>query len=103
MPPPNLRKKRKPPQKKTFQRPTFTEKELEGLAGLLKSKWGFEPREHQLKGVLAQLRKQDINNLSRNGKTAIAAGPHAFAKAAGCITIMVSPLIAIQNEQVSQL
>lgn len=35
------------------------------------------------------------------GKTAIAAGPHAHPSAKGKVTLLVSPLIALHDEQVS--
>lgn len=103
--PPKFPKRKKPSRGATFQRPHFTEKDLEGLEPLLKSKWKFAPREHQIQGVRAQLLRRDIiiQAGTGSGKTAIAAGPHALDKAKGCITIMVSPLIALQEEQVSYL
>ncbi len=36
------------------------------------------------------------------GKTAIAAGPHAHPTSEGKVTLMISPLIALHDEQVSQ-
>ncbi|KAF6759687.1 P-loop containing nucleoside triphosphate hydrolase protein [Ephemerocybe angulata] len=65
-------------------------------------KWTRSPRQFQLDAVKAQLEKKDvlIHAGTGSGKTVVAAGPHAHPLAKGKVTIMVSPLIALQEEQV---
>ncbi|KAF8885370.1 P-loop containing nucleoside triphosphate hydrolase protein [Infundibulicybe gibba] len=53
-------------------------------------------------GIEAQLFRKDVlvHAGTGLGKTAIAAGPHVHEKSKGKVTFMVSPLIALQEEQV---
>lgn len=69
-----------------------------------KFKWAHTPRKFQLDAIISQLLRQDVvvHAGTGSGKTAIAAGPHAHEKAKGMVTFMVSPLIALQEEQVSE-
>ena len=69
-----------------------------------KFKWDHEPRPFQLDVIVAQLKREDvlIHAGTGSGKTAVAAGPHAHEKMKGKVTFMISPLIALQNEQVSK-
>ncbi|KAF5313671.1 hypothetical protein D9611_010068 [Ephemerocybe angulata] len=80
------------------------DEELEDLAQAMKDtfKWEHSPREFQVKAVKAQLQRKDvlIHAGTGLGKTAVAAGPHAHKSSKGKVTIMVSPLIALQEEQV---
>jgi len=81
-------------------------KDLEGLEQKIreKFKWTHSPREFQLEAIKAQLLCKDvlIHAGTGSGKTTIAAGPHAVIdKAKGMVTFMVSPLLALQEEQVS--
>ncbi|KAJ7590265.1 P-loop containing nucleoside triphosphate hydrolase protein [Mycena floridula] len=64
--------------------------------------WASELRTHQSMGIIAQLVGEDalIHAGTGSGKTAIAAGPHAHPSSKGKVTIMVSPLITLQEEQV---
>ena len=68
-----------------------------------KFKWPHTPRKFQLDAITSQLLRKDVvvHAGTGSGKTAIAAGPHAHEKARGMVTFMVSPLIALQEEQVS--
>ena len=63
---------------------------------------GREPRQFQVEMIQAQEEGQDAlcHAPTGSGKTAIAAGPYAFAKNQGRVTFMVSPLIGLQNEMV---
>ena len=78
--------------------------DLEGLVRKLrdKFKWSHSPRPFQLEAIKAQLLRKDVLIHAGTGseKTAVAAGPHAHEKTAGMVTFMVSPLIALQDEQV---
>ncbi|TCD65949.1 hypothetical protein EIP91_001979 [Steccherinum ochraceum] len=67
-----------------------------------KYQWDSEPRGFQMAGVQAQLEGVDmiIQAATGSGKTAIAAGPHLFSTSKGKITIMVSPLLALEEEMV---
>ena len=70
-----------------------------------KFKWPHTPRKFQLDAITSQLLRKDVivHAGTGFGKTAIAAGPHAHEKSKGMVTFMVSPLIALQEEQVSEL
>lgn len=80
--------------------------DLEDIAQKVKEKfkWDHEPRPFQLDAIVAQLKREDvlIHAGTGSGKTAVAAGPHAHEKMEGKVTFMISPLIALQNEQVSK-
>lgn len=67
-----------------------------------KFKWNHEPRDFQLEAVKAQLQRRDVlvHAGTGSGKTFIAAGPHAHEAAVKKVTFLVSPLIALQDEQV---
>lgn len=82
-------------------------KDLEGLNQKIKESWGWNDvlRIFQMQGVEAQLLGKDavVHAGTGSGKTAIAAGPHVHPKSKGKVTIMVSPLIALQTEQVSTM
>jgi ATP-dependent helicase YprA (DUF1998 family) len=69
-----------------------------------KFKWAHTPRKFQLDAITSQLLRKDVvvHAGTGSGKTAIAAGPHAHEKAKGMVTFMVSPLIALQEEQASE-
>ncbi|KAF8961576.1 P-loop containing nucleoside triphosphate hydrolase protein [Flammula alnicola] len=79
-----------------------SDSDLEGFEEKLAEKWGFRPRNYQMDGIIAQLKRQDvlIHAGTGMGKTAVAAGPHAHLSAKGRVTIMVSPLIALHDEMV---
>lgn len=66
-------------------------------------KWKHTPKEFQLKAIKSQLLRKDvlIHAGTGSGKTFVAAGPHAHEGTTGMVTFMVSPLIALQDEQVS--
>lgn len=70
-----------------------------------KFKWPHTPQKFQLNAITSQLLRKDVlvHAGTGFGKTAIAAGPHAHEKAKGMVTFVVSPLIALQEEQVSEL
>ena len=65
--------------------------------------WEHEPHGWQVEGTKAQLLRKDVllHAGTGMGKTTLAAAPHAHAGATGKITFMLSPLIALQEEQVS--
>lgn len=79
-------------------------KELEGLKEKIQQRWGWmHPLcEEQMTAIEAQLQCKDmlVHAATGFGKTAIAAGPHVHEKCQGHITLMVSPLIALQEDQV---
>ncbi|KAI0354105.1 hypothetical protein OH77DRAFT_1387317, partial [Trametes cingulata] len=65
-------------------------------------RWDSDPRLFQLEGVQAQLEGTDmiIQAPTGAGKTAIAAGPHLWPSSKGKVTIMVCPLLALEDEMV---
>lgn len=75
------------------------------LASLMKTAYGWDknPKPFQLAGVQAQLEGNNIMIQAPTGagKTAIAAGPHLWPSAGSRITIMISPLMALEDEMVS--
>lgn len=79
--------------------------DLTGLSEKIKKKfkWAHTPREFQLQAITAQLLRKDvlIHAGTGSGKTAIAAGPFAHEATEGMVTLFVSPLISLQEEQVS--
>lgn len=81
-------------------------KNLKDLAERIKKgfKWAHVPQDYQVEAVKAQLVRKDvlIHAGTGSGKTAVAAGPYALEETKGLVTLMVSPLIALQEEQVSQ-
>lgn len=91
---------------KRTARHVLKQKDLEGLDQKIKEAWGWNDvlRVFQKQGVEAQLLGKDavVHAGTGSGKTAIAAGPHVHPKSKGKVTIMVSPLIALQTEQVSR-
>lgn len=64
--------------------------------------WPSDPRPFQLEGVRAQIEGTDmiIQASTGAGKTAIAAGPYLWHTTKGKITIMVCPLLALEDEMV---
>ena len=78
---------------------------LHNLADRIKAgfKWAHQPRDYQVEAVRAQLHRKDIliHAGTGSGKTACVAGPYALPETQGLVTLMVSPLIALQEEQIS--
>ncbi|KAI0071881.1 P-loop containing nucleoside triphosphate hydrolase protein, partial [Panus rudis PR-1116 ss-1] len=64
--------------------------------------WDNEPHYFQLEGTRAQLEGTDmiIQAPTGCGKTAVAAGPHVWPSSKGKITIVISPLLALEEEMV---
>lgn len=81
----------------------MTADEANALQELMKMQAaGKVPRDFQLKMVQAQEERRDAmcQAATGMGKTWIAAGPYAKPENQHRVTLMVSPLIALQNEQV---
>lgn len=83
---------------------SFTIDDLKNLGQKIKDRfqWKHTPHDFQLEAIKAQLQKKDVlvHAGTGAGKTFIAAGPHALDTSKGFVTFMVSPLIALQTEQV---
>jgi ATP-dependent helicase YprA (DUF1998 family) len=86
-------------------RTPVTKEELRGLEDDIRTKfaWNHYPKTHQMAGITAQLQMRDVlvHAGTGSGKTMIAAGPHAHRSSEGKVTLMISPLIALHDEQVS--
>ncbi|KAF8172687.1 hypothetical protein BJ912DRAFT_859902 [Pholiota molesta] len=95
-------KKPKEPRKASWQ--GILKEKLGNLAEKIKRKfnWTHTPHEFQVEAVAAQLMRKDvlIHAGTGSGKTAVAAGPFAHEGTEGMVSFMVSPLIALQEEQV---
>jgi superfamily II DNA helicase RecQ len=81
------------------------EKELEQLPSLIKQKfkkWTNGARDFQLACMRAQVLKKDVllQAATGSGKTGIAAGPHLLPSSKGKVTLVVSPLLVLEEEQV---
>ncbi|KAH9901535.1 P-loop containing nucleoside triphosphate hydrolase protein [Cubamyces lactineus] len=90
---------------RTSLRSKLTEEQIQWLSNEMRTrfKWSEEPRFFQLEGVKAQLEGTDIiiQAPTGAGKTALAAGPHLWPGCKGKVTIMVCPLLALQEEMVT--
>ncbi|KIY62593.1 P-loop containing nucleoside triphosphate hydrolase protein [Cylindrobasidium torrendii FP15055 ss-10] len=99
--------KRKSPQSEPILPPPHipTNEELKNLGELCQQKWGWQhkPRDAQVAAMTAQLQGRDVclHAYTGFGKTCVAAGPFAHPAAEGRVSIMVSPLIALQDEMVN--
>ncbi|KAJ7710239.1 hypothetical protein B0H14DRAFT_2414891 [Mycena olivaceomarginata] len=86
-------------------RQPLTREQLQGLPEKIKKKfnWQHVVRAYQLEGIEAQLLMRDglVHAGTGMGKTTIVAGPHAHESSAGKVTLFISPLIALHDEQVS--
>lgn len=81
----------------------LTEQDVIVLKKKLQERFGWEPRPFQLEGVKAQLNGDDtiIQAATGAGKTAIPAGPFVWPNNEDKIVLMVSPLLALEEEMVS--
>ncbi|TFY59898.1 hypothetical protein EVJ58_g5478 [Rhodofomes roseus] len=83
----------------------LTAEEVEHLSTLMQDRfrWPDKPRFFQVEGVKAQIEGIDaiIQAPTGSGKTAIAAGPHLWPGNEGMTTIMVCPLLALEEEMVT--
>ncbi|KAJ7106023.1 P-loop containing nucleoside triphosphate hydrolase protein [Mycena crocata] len=81
-------------------------KEVDLLPGLIRAnytKWTDGGKPFQLKCMGAQVMGKDclLHAATGSGKTGIAAGPHLLPSSKGKVTLMVSPLLSLHDEQVS--
>lgn len=86
----------------SWTRTALTEEDLAQLAKKMRTSycWDADPKPFQFAGVQAQLEGQDIiiQAATGSGKTAIAAGPHLWKE--GMQSIMVCPLMTLEDEMV---
>ncbi|KAJ7084890.1 P-loop containing nucleoside triphosphate hydrolase protein [Mycena belliarum] len=80
--------------------------ELKLLPELIKAnykKWRDGPKKFQLECMEAQKLGQDVllHAATGAGKTGIAAGPHLLPSSKGKVTLVVSPLLSLHQEQVT--
>lgn len=89
------------------ERKPLTAKDMEGLEELIKEQFGWEdgPQEFQMEGIRAQLMGKDVlvHAKTGSGKTGIVAGPFVHPSSKGKVSIMVSPLLGLHEEQVRKL
>ncbi len=82
----------------------LSEEECRQLRELMQQQLGGKtPRDFQVDMAIAQEERRDAmcHAATGLGKTLIAAAPFALEKNKTRVTIMVSPLVALQNEMVS--
>lgn len=107
MPLPRHNKKTQSSKKKEDlpNRRPLTRDELQGLDEIIKERTGWAPKGFQMDAIEAQLKLVDVlcHAGTGSGKTAIVAGPHLHPSSKGKVTLMVSPLIALHEEMVSNL
>lgn len=104
-PPIGTRHKFKSPRKPFAATLAALEKELEQLPSLIKQKfkkWTNGARDFQLACMRAQILKKDVllQAVTGSGKTGIAAGPHLLPSSKGKVTLVASPLLVLEEEQV---
>ncbi|KAI0308862.1 P-loop containing nucleoside triphosphate hydrolase protein [Amylostereum chailletii] len=85
---------------------TTREAELKQLPDLVKKHfktWFTGAKPFQIDSMKAQVMGKDvlIHAATGSGKTGIAAGPHLLESNRGRVTLVISPLIALHNEQVN--
>jgi superfamily II DNA helicase RecQ len=88
------------------QTPVTAEQGFENLRQLLLKQFqGKDPRPFQIEVVRCQQERRDTlcHAATGMGKTAVAAGPYAIPENKDRVTLMVSPLIGLQNEMVCGL
>ncbi|KZP05646.1 P-loop containing nucleoside triphosphate hydrolase protein [Athelia psychrophila] len=97
----------KPPPQDLPERKPLTTKDMEGLEDLIKAQFGWEdgPQEFQMQAIRAQLMGKDVllHAKTGSGKTGVVAGPFVHPSTAGKVSIMVSPLLSLHEEQASKL
>ncbi|KAI0675802.1 P-loop containing nucleoside triphosphate hydrolase protein [Trametes maxima] len=85
-------------------RPRLTAEEVKLLAQKMREAFGWDadPKDFQLEAVQAQLEGVDmiVQAPTGAGKTALAAGPHVWSGSEGKFTIMVCPLLSLEEEMV---
>ncbi|EJF56898.1 P-loop containing nucleoside triphosphate hydrolase protein [Dichomitus squalens LYAD-421 SS1] len=83
-------------------RPKLSQDDLKVLAAKMRSAycWDADPKDFQLRGVQAQIEGTDIivQAPTGAGKTALAAGPHLWPGNETKFTIMVCPLLSLEEE-----
>ncbi len=88
----------------TPARPRLTKEQLQDLAQKMQKhfQWDSEPKDFQLEAVQAQIEGVDmiVQVPTGSGKTAIAAGPHLWPGNEGKFTLMVCPLLSLEEEMV---
>ncbi|KAJ7437768.1 P-loop containing nucleoside triphosphate hydrolase protein [Mycena latifolia] len=104
MPPHNKKKTQTAQHEPGNARQPLTRAQLAGLPEKMQAKfqWDHDLHSHQLLGIEAQLQMRDalVHAGTGSGKITIAAGPHAHETSVGKVTLMISPLIALHDEQV---
>jgi superfamily II DNA helicase RecQ len=82
------------------------QKELDLLPELIRANyttWKDGARPFQLECMAAQVLQTDVllHAATGSGKTGIAAGPHLLPSSKGKVTLVISPLLSLHDEQVS--
>ncbi|KAJ2916958.1 hypothetical protein MD484_g3436, partial [Candolleomyces efflorescens] len=101
----SLSRKQHPPQAGKLPQLSLSEERLSALGEIIKEKfkWKHTPRPFQLEAIRGLLQRRDVlvHAGTGFGKTAIVAGAYALEEVTGKVTLLVSPLIALQEEQVA--
>ncbi|KAH9842930.1 P-loop containing nucleoside triphosphate hydrolase protein [Rhodofomes roseus] len=90
------------PKSTPFQREPLSQEDVSTLSKLVQDNYGWAPQSFQLTGIQSQLEGVDamIQAPTGAGKTAIVAGAHLWPHDEPKVTIMVSPLLSLEDEMV---
>ncbi|KAH9840189.1 P-loop containing nucleoside triphosphate hydrolase protein [Rhodofomes roseus] len=85
-----------------FQRHPLSAEDVSKMHTLFEEAYGWPAREFQMEGIRAQLEGVDmmIQAPTGAGKTAVVAGAHLWPTDMRKVTIMVSPLLSLEDEMV---
>ncbi|KAH9912363.1 P-loop containing nucleoside triphosphate hydrolase protein [Fomitopsis serialis] len=85
-----------------FKWQQLSEDDVSKLHDLIHKTYGWPARNFQLEGIRAQLEGVDmmIQAPTGSGKTAVVAGAHLWPQDRAKVTIMVSPLLSLEDEMV---
>lgn len=84
------------------ERPRLTDNDLKKLIDSIRDVYGWEPKDFQLEAIRAQIEGVDmiVQAPTGAGKTALAAGPHLWPGNEKKFTLMVCPLLSLEEEMV---
>ncbi len=87
------------------ERPQLGPDDLDFLRAEFERQYGYPAKPFQLEAIQAQIEGRDVivQAPTGSGKTAIAAGPHLWPANKDKFTIMVCPLLSLEEEMVCSI